>query len=203
MVLGALLYLYIDSNPTLYELWQSHGGKSDHLFPTIAIDGPFTQWVSVTFFLGLIAAAYSSADSALTSLSTSLSVDFLNIKSKDERKQTKIRKGAHIFMSVLLVIAILIFNSLENDQVINKLFDAANYTYGPLLGIFLFGITNKLKVNDVLILIISIVVPIIVYVLKNFVIEEFTDYRFGYELLGIHALIIYLLMLLASTISKD
>jgi len=199
VALGGLLFVYLHENPEVMNVWAEHGSKGDRLFPTIALEGGLPMSVGVLFFLGLIAAAYSSADSALTSLTTSFSVDFLNVKSKPESEQTKLRKISHVLMSVLLLVFILIINSIENDGIVWKLFAAANYTYGPLLGLFMFGVLTKRRVKDYYSIIISILVPIVLYYFAEVYLPSISDYIFGSELLGINATIVFVLLWLFST----
>jgi len=199
VALGGLLFVYLHDNPEMMDIWASHGSKGDRLFPSIALEGGLQLSVGIFFFLGLIAAAYSSADSALTSLTTSVSIDFFNSKSKPEAEQLKIRKYSHIGMSVLLLVVILIFNSMENDGVVWKLFSAANYTYGPLLGLFMFGVLTKKRIKDVYAFVISIGVAIALYLFITFMLTDLTDYEFGSELLGINAGLVYLMLWLFSS----
>ena len=100
------------------------------------------------FILGLIAAAYSSADSALTALTTSFCVDILNLKDHSESEKKHIRKKTHIGMSILLILVIIAFKYLLNSNVIDSLLTVAGYTYGPLLGLFAFGIFTNYKIKD-------------------------------------------------------
>jgi len=199
VALGGLLFVYVQENPEMFEIWATHATKGDRLFPSIALEGGLQISVGIFFFLGLIAAAYSSADSALTSLTTSLSIDFLNAKSKSENEQVRIRKYAHIGMSVLLLIVILIFNSMENDGVVWKLFSAANYTYGPLLGLFMFGVLTKKQIKDKYAFLISIIVAVILYLFVSYFMADLTTYQFGSELLGINAGVVFVTLWMFSS----
>ncbi|MGV6861682.1 MAG: sodium:solute symporter [Putridiphycobacter sp.] len=203
LALGGLLFIYLHENPGVMNAWVENASKNDRLFPTIALQGGLPLAVGIFFFLGLIAAAYSSADSALTSLTTSFSVDFLNVKSKPKDQQVKLRKLSHVFMSVCLLVIILVFNSMENDDVIWKLFSAANYTYGPLLGLFMFGIISNRQVKDELAIVISILVPVFLYWLVESYLPTVTDYKFNSELLGINAGLVYLLLWVGSHVKKS
>ena len=140
--LGALLYIY--SNKFGISIPQN----PDMLFPNIAINGGLPAFVGILFIIGIIAAAYSSADSALTSLTTSFCVDIIEFEKQEANKQIKTRKNVHLLMSCLLFVVIMIFNSINDDSVIKSLFTVAGYTYGPLLGMYSFGLFTKLKVND-------------------------------------------------------
>ena len=201
VTLGGLLYLYVAKHPELIEAWAAHGLNAngepdgDLLFATVALESRLPVIFGVFFLLGLIAAAYSSADSALTSLTTSVSVDFFDIKSKPEAKQEQLRKSIHIAMSVALLITILIFKWMKSDSVIWELFKAANFTYGPLLGLFMFGVLTKKKVDDGYALAITLLVAVIVFVIMTFYATDlFGDYKFGSELLGINALLVFVLL---------
>lgn len=176
LALGALLYLYA----------QQIGldiPKGDDLFPLVALQGDLGLGVGVFFILGLIAAAYSSADSALTSLTTSFCVDFLDIEKKENSRKT--RKYVHIAFSLLLVVAILIFKAINDDSVISALFKVAGYTYGPLLGLFAFGIFTKWSVRDKAVPIVAFLSPVVAYILQLYI-------PFGFELLIINGGITFL-----------
>jgi Na+/proline symporter len=176
LALGALLYLYA----------QQIGldiSKGDDLFPLVALQGDLGLGVGVFFILGLIAAAYSSADSALTSLTTSFCVDFLDIEKKENSRKT--RKYVHIAFSLLLVVAILIFKAINDDSVISALFKVAGYTYGPLLGLFAFGIFTKWSVRDKAVPIVAFLSPVAAYILQLYI-------PFGFELLMINGGITFL-----------
>lgn len=144
LFLGALLYLYATSVGIVAD-------KSDQLYPIIALQSNLSPVVGIFFVLGLIAAAYSSADSALTSLTTSFCIDFLNFKTSDksEEEKKRTRMLVHISFSILLYIVIIIFNAVSNDAVINELFKAAGFTYGPILGLFVFSLFTKFHIREV------------------------------------------------------
>ena len=211
VALGGLLFLYVDANPDVAQVWQEAGGDGDLLFATVALKSSLGLGVGVFFLLGLIAAAYSSADSALTALTTSLSVDFLQINKKkkgtasdeitdgghtpqrSKKEQEKTRRMAHIIMSFALLLTILIFQYLKNDSVVWELFKAANYTYGPLLGLFMFGIISKRNVADLICIPICILVPVVFFIMnKYYSTEIFGDYEFGSVMLGINAAVVYI-----------
>ncbi|NOQ71705.1 MAG: sodium:solute symporter [Crocinitomix sp.] len=209
VTLGGLLFLYIDANPDVAEIWNSLGkdgkGQGDLLFATISLKGGLSGTVGVFFLLGLIAAAYSSADSALTSLTTSLSVDFLNIENDEKKVQERKRRMAHVIMSFALLITILIFKYANNDSVVWTLFAAASYTYGPLLGLFMFGIISKRKVADHFSIPISIIIPTLLFLfnwnLRSIfsVPESEPFYEFGSEMLGINAFLVFICLWIFST----
>ncbi len=191
LLLGALLYIYADkfglSVPVVDGV-----KRTDLLFPLIAVKSGLGLPLAMVFILGIIAAAYSSADSALTSLTTSYCVDFLDIKNKEKSKQKKIRKKVHIIVSIILVIVVVIFDELLEKSVINGLFTIASYTYGPLLGLFSFGILTKYKVKERYVLLICFLSVIISYLLKENSVEWFNGYKFAFELLGLNGLLTFL-----------
>lgn len=165
----------------------------DDLFPIIATKGNLGVPTGIFFLLGLIAAAYSSADSALTSLTTSFSIDILEIdKKKTEKEQEKTRKRIHILFSFILIFTILIFRYfIADESVIAKIFTFANYTYGPLLGLYAFGLFSKMKVLDKAIPFICIASPVITYI-TNFLCLHFFNFDFGFALLIVNGFITYL-----------
>lgn len=209
LLLGALLFMYASANDIAIPLMDGKP-KTDLLFPEIALNGGLGISLAIVFLLGLIAAAYSSADSALTSLTTSFSVDFLGIEKKPENKQKKTRKMVHIAMSVVLIIVVIAFNSLSNKSVIDSLLTIAGYTYGPLLGLFAFGIFTKYKIIDKHVWIVTVVSICVTYFLANFgsyytyftadvsnlaeatKLAKETFYQFGYELLPINGLLTFI-----------
>ena len=178
LALGAMLYLYAEQIGMDIT-------KGDDLFPLVALKADLGLGVGIFFILGLIAAAYSSADSALTSLTTSFCVDFLNIEQKAERQQVQTRKWVHVGFSVVLVLAILIFKAINDDSVISALFKVAGYTYGPLLGLFAFGIFTKWNIKDRAVPIVAVLSPVIAYVLQLYI-------PFGFELLMVNGGITFL-----------
>ncbi|MEE9361321.1 MAG: sodium:solute symporter [Cellulophaga sp.] len=147
LLLGALLFIYAEKFNIAIPLMDG-APKSDLLFPEIAMNTELGITVAITFMLGLIAAAYSSADSALTSLTTSFCVDFIEIEKRPEKNQNRIRKTTHIGMSILLIIVIVLFKHILDKNVIDGLLTVAGYTYGPLLGMFAFGIFTKKNIID-------------------------------------------------------
>ncbi|MGC6428796.1 MAG: sodium:solute symporter [Flavobacteriales bacterium] len=178
LALGALLYLYAEKNGIEFK-------KADDLFPLIALKGDLGVGVGIFFVLGLIAAAYSSADSALTSLTTSFCLDFLHIENKPISDQINTRKVVHVCFSVVLVVSILIFKAINDESVVAALFKVAGYTYGPLLGLFAFGIFTKWKIKDNWVPVIAVLSPIICFILQLYI-------SFGFELLMINGLITFL-----------
>lgn len=184
--LGALLYNYVDVKELDFV------GKSDELFSFVAMQHA-TPIVSVAFIIGLVAAAYSSADSALTALTTSFCVDFLGYE-RSKPTDIKKRRWVHIGFAFILFITILIFNAINNEAVIKELFRAAGFTYGPLLGLFSFGILTKNKINDkyvVVITLISILLTGIYFYGMPMLVEGFEA---GFELIIINGFFTYILL---------
>ena len=174
LFLGALLYLYSES--VNFQVPTS----TDDLYPLLALN-ELGFLTSIIFILGIIAAAYSSADSALTSLTTSFSIDFLDIQKRDNKR--RIRLLVHVGFSILLFIVILIFNEINDESVINSIFKAAGYTYGPLLGLFSFGIFTKYKIKDKFVFFVCLISPLISYLINIYSEELLFGYRFGFEIL--------------------
>ncbi len=188
LFLGASLYIYANQNgiqiPTL----------TDDLFPTIAIQH-LGIFAGLVFIIGLIAAAYSSADSALTALTTSFSVDFLGIEKRtnlNEKQRIRIRTYVHIGISVLVLVVIILFRAINDQAVISKLFTIAGYTYGPLLGLYAFGLFTKYSVKDKWVPIIAIISPALCYLLSIFSESLLNGYKFGFELLIVNGLITFI-----------
>ena len=215
MILGSLLYIFKNKNDILMPLMDGQP-KTDLLFPEIALNGELGILLSITFILGLIAAAYSSADSALTSLTTSFCIDFIDIKNKNIAIQKSIRKRVHVLMSITLIFIIIIFKYVLSSNVIDSLLTVASYTYGPLLGLFGFGLYTKFELKESYIYPIVILAPILTYLLsisptiyayyfelnliecieeswicaKNYALSNL--YQFGYELLPINGFITFI-----------
>ena len=183
LFLGALLYLYSES--VNFQLPTS----TDDLYPLLALN-ELGFLTSIIFILGIIAAAYSSADSALTSLTTSFCIDFLDIQKRNNKRKTRLL--VHIGFSILLFIVILIFNEINDESVINSIFKAAGYTYGPLLGLFSFGIFTKYKIKDKFVFFICLISPLISYLINIYSEELLFGYRFGFEILLLNGLLTFL-----------
>ena len=190
LALGALLYLFANQYGVV--------ATGDDLFATVAMHPEMPVVVGLFFLLGLIAAAYSSADSALTALTTSLCVDFLDIEKREKSKQLKIRKRAHIFFSLILFLVILLFKIINDESVISALFKVAGYTYGPLLGMYAFGLFTTWKIKDHLIIPVVIAAPILSYILQVNA-PNWWGFEFGFELLIVNGLLCFLGMMMIRT----
>ena len=195
MLLGALLFIYAKKNNIVIPLLDGKP-KTDLLFPEIALNSGLGITLGITFILGLIAAAYSSADSALTSLTTSFCVDILDLKDKSKDEQKSIRKKTHIGMSVLLVVVIIAFKYILNSNVIDSLLTVAGYTYGPLLGLFSFGIFTNFKIKDRYVWMVALASVTIVFLIGKIPSESFGGYVIGYELLPLNGLLTFLGLIL-------
>ncbi len=191
MSLGVLLYVYANAHGIAIP------DHTDDLFPTLAINH-FGKFAGITFLIGIIAAAFSSADSAITALTTALAIDFFNLDINKNDKNTRKRKTLlHLTVSLTIIAVILIFKALNNESVISQIFKFAGYTYGPLLGMFSFGLISKRKVKDRIIPLIAVMSPILTY-FTAFFIQKFTPYKFGFELIILNGLITYCGMLIFS-----
>jgi len=195
MLLGALLYIYVQGQGIRVPLMDG-APKTDLLFPEIALNGNLGVAVAVTFILGLIAAAYSSADSALTSLTTSFCVDFLEIEKRPRADQKKLRKKTHLGMSLMLIIVVIAFKYLLDRNVIDGLLTVAGYTYGPLLGLFAFGIFTPYQIKDRYVWVVVLTVLALVSILGNVEATSLGGYELGYELLPLNGLLTFLGLIL-------
>jgi len=183
--LGVLLYKFAEVKGI------SIPAQTDNLFPIIATQGYISPVVGILFVLGLISAAYSSADSALTALTTSFTIDILNTKDMDEATLQKVRKRVHLMISAVVVAVILIFNAFNDRSVIDSIFTVAGYTYGPLLGLYAFGMFTRFQTNDKLVPLIALLSPIICLLLSTYSKELFGGYEFGFELVILNGLLTF------------
>lgn len=202
LALGALLYLYA----AYFGL--EIPATADQLYPTVALEHLPTA-AGIFFIIGLIAAAYSSADSALTALTTSFCVDFLEVREKDwdaERKK-QVRRRVHVGFSVLLLFVIMGFQLLADDSIINKLFKAAGYTYGPLLGLFTFGMFTKLQVREYVqlgsyrlpaLVMLCLLAPVVSFLVDYYSVELLNGFQFGFLILAFNGLLTFVGLLTLS-----
>lgn len=193
LFLGAILLIYAGERGI-------NVNASDDLFPTVALRylGPVA---GVVFLIGLISAAFPSADGALTSLTTSVSIDFLRLDKRNdlsEKQKTRIRYAVHFSIAILFFISVMAFSKLNDEAVIDKLFTIAGYTYGPLLGLYAFGMFTKRDVLDKITPVIAILSPVICYFLSKYSEVLFNGYRFGFELLLLNGLLTFLGLLMFS-----
>lgn len=187
LTLGALLYMYAqEKGIALPE-------RSDELYPLLALKlNSFGTLAAVFFLLGITASTYASADSALASLTTSFCIDFLDFKNRKEEQRQKIKFWVHLGFSFLLFLVILIFKALNDESVINAVFKAAGYTYGPLLGLFAFGLFTQWKIRDKFVPYVCIASPILCYLLNLYSADLFGGYKFGNEMLLINGSLTFL-----------
>ncbi|MGP1463792.1 sodium:solute symporter [Tannerella forsythia] len=164
--------------------------SGDDILPMFCTSGILGSTILIFFTIGIIAAAFSSADSALTALTTSFCVDILGIEKEQAKKAKQTRMKVHLFISVLFVIIIMIFKALNNRSVIDAIYVIASYTYGPLLGLFAFGLFTKRQPIDRYVPYICIASPLICFALEQLVLRV-TGYRFGYEMLMINGSITF------------
>lgn len=183
--LGALLYVYAQAKGI------TPPARTDDFYPMLALN-ELGMVVGITFLLGITAATYASSDSALTALTTAFCVDFMNIEKKKEKERAKIKFWVHVGFSVLFYLVIIVFNKMNSKEVITAVFDLAGYTYGPLLGLFSFGVFTKAGVRDRWVPIICILAPILTYVLNQNSEAWFNGYQFGFERLILNGILTFL-----------
>lgn len=172
--------------------------KGDDLLPMFAAGGYLGYTVLVLFTIGIIAAAFSSADSALAALTTSFCIDILNTGKYSEEKAVRIRKITHLGICTVFVMCILAFEAIGSQSVIDTIYVLASYTYGPLLGLFCFGLFTKLKPNDKYVPAVAIASPVICYII-DYITFHATGYKFGYEMLMFNGLLTFSGLWLLST----
>lgn len=181
LLLGTLLVIYLDRKDIALP------GKTDDIFGMVASHPDIPVIVGVLFVLGLIAAAYSAAGSALTSLTTSFTVDILGAhKKKEEKALTRTRKAVHFIMSALMGAVIIAFYYISEEDAISAVYILASYTYGPILGLFVFGLSGRRPVNDKLVPVVCVAAPVLAWCTQWWLNREF-GYQTGFELLLINA----------------
>ncbi len=187
LMLGVLLYTYAAANNIQLP------AKGDEVFPFLATRGFFPTIVGILFIVGLISAAYAAAGSALTALTTSFTVDILDSRKRHNEKQTaRLRKRVHAGMAIIMGTVILVINQLNNDAVINTVYTLASYTYGPLLGMFIFGILSRKKLRDKWVPVVALASPGLCYILDINSTTWFNGYVFSHERLILNALFTFI-----------
>ena len=174
----------------LLSVFAAHNGiteTGDKLFPAVATSGLLPPVVGVLFIIGLVSCAYSAGGSALTSLTTSFTIDIIGTAGKSDAQVTSVRKKVHIAMAVLMGVTIVVFNLINNTSAIDAVYKLASYTYGPLLGMFAFGILTRWKVRDRLVPLVACLAPLLCLVLQLNSERWFGGYKFSYELLLLNA----------------
>ena len=194
LFLGAFLLIFAETKGVTVAL-------TDDLFPTVALNylGPVA---GVVFLIGLISAAFPSADGALTSLTTSVTLDFLGLerrKSLTEAGRRKIRYVVHITIAIVFFVCILIFRALNDKAVIDKLFTIAGYTYGPLLGLYSFGLFTRRQVKDKMTPVIAILSPVVCFIIGTNSQAWFNGYKFGFEMLLVNGFLTFMGLLAFSS----
>ena len=183
--LGILLYLYAETNGIPFPT------KSDDLYPLLATSY-FSSFVGIVFILGIIAAAYSSADSTLTALTTSFCYDFLEIEKRyPTDKQVSVRQRVHVGFTALMFLVILMFKWINDQSVINSVFIIAGYTYGPLLGLYAFGLFTKWGVRDKYVPYLAVAAPLIAFAISQNSQQLLWGYKFGFEVLILNGLLMF------------
>lgn len=191
LVLGVILYTFAE------QMGIALPAGTDNMFPTVATSPQMPIIVGVLFILGLVSSTYSSAGSALTALTTSFTIDVLEgAKRFEEEKLTKVRKRVHIAMAVAMFVVICTLHHLGSSNVIDAVYTLASYTYGPILGLFAFGIFTKWNVRGKYVGILAVIAPTICYILQHNSERWFGGYKFSYELLLVNALITFIGLLM-------
>ena len=199
LILGGALYVYAASKGVDLPL------KTDHTFPTLALT-EFGTLAGIFFLLGITASSYASADSALAALTTGFCIDFLNFKKKEEKSKKRTMLFVHIGFSVLFLIIILGTNwYIEKNpktDIIDMILTLASYTYGPLIGLFAFGIFTKRTVLNIAVPFICIIIPALCYFTDKNSVNWFNGYKFGYEMLIINGLLTFLALYTSSFLTN-
>lgn len=200
LCLGATLIFYAQQTGFQLPVNENNVVINDMIFPSIAFS--LSSLTSIFFIIGIIAAGYSSADGTLTALTTTFCFDFMHIDKNTKLTENEIakrRKIIHICFAVLYLLIIILFRPFHNDSLIDKLFDIAGYTYGPLLGLYSFGLFVKNRTpNDKLVPYIAVLSPVISYLLNLYSEELFFGYKFGFEILIVNGLITFMALLAIS-----
>ncbi|EON76449.1 sodium/iodide co-transporter [Lunatimonas lonarensis] len=185
LALGVLLYYYASVNGLVLPT------ATDELFPSLALN-EFGTLAGIVFLLGITAAAFSSADSALTALTTSFCIDIINLPEKKHINQDRTRLLIHIGFTFLVFFTIVVFNELNDRSVVSAVFKAAGFTYGPLLGLFVFGLTNRTTIKDRFVPFVCVLSPIMSFILDQNSAKWFDGYQFGFEILLVNGTFTYL-----------
>lgn len=212
LFLGGLLYLFALQNGAEYA--QIMNGETasnvfgfkdasgniknimgDDLFPALSLQGYFPMTISVIFIIGLISALFPSADGALTAVTSSYCVDLLNLnedKTKTEKQKKRLRMKVHLTFTAVFFILIMVFKAMNDKSIVYLIMEVAGYTYGPLLGLFAFGIFTKFKISKkYAILVVTLLAPVLTYLI-NYLVTETTDYRIGVELIILNGLLTFI-----------
>ena len=194
LALGILLLLFASK----YNIVLPH--KTDEILPMLASEYLGLP-VLIFFTIGIVAASFSNADSALTSLTTTVCIDLLNVK-EDNKKTKRTRILVHTLVSLVFLVAILLINHIGQSNILDTIYKAASYTYGPLLGMFFFGLFTKIQLRDRWVPIVCILAPMISYALEKWLLASFS-YQVGYEILLINGVFTLIGLCLISNRSKS
>ncbi len=207
LFLGGLLYLYAQQNGGFYAdggffLQQNTASvMGDDLFPALSLQGYFPAFISIIFIIGLISALFPSADGALTAVTSSFCVDLLNLKNdatKTEQQKKKIRMRIHLTFTIVFFMLIMIFKAINDKSIVYLIMEVAGYTYGPLLGLFAFGILSKRQIRiRYSILAVTLIAPVMTYLI-NTIVSKTSDYKIGVELIIINGLLTFIGLWLVS-----
>ena len=181
LVLGVLLYLYAAG--------KGISQTGDLIFPAVATGGTLPGIVGVLFVLGLVSCAFSAGGSALTALTTSFTADIIGTQGRDEKELVRLRKGVHLVMALLMGVVIYACHLINTQSVIDAVYKLASYTYGPILGMFAFGLCCKRQVRDKWVPLAAIIAPVLCYVIQAHSEQWFGGYKFSYELILLNALL--------------
>ena len=193
LFLGGFLYLYASANGI--------STAPDKLFPTIALGEGVPAIISIIFIIALISALFPSADGAITALTSSFCIDILGLKRREgstEKEKQKVRKTVHLVFAAVLLLFVMIFKWVNSTSMIGVILKVAGYTYGPLLGLFAFGILTRRSVNDKMVPLIAVAAPLICFFLDKFQKNIFGKFEIGLELLIINGLLTFVGLLLIS-----
>lgn len=184
LLLGVLLYLFASTNGIKLP------EKSDFLFPMLALNH-MNLLIGIFFLLGITAANYASADSALTSLTTAFCIDFLAINQRPQEQRQSLLRRTHIAFSLLLFLVIMIFKLINDQSVVVAVFKAAGYTYGPLLGLFAFGLMTKKEIKDKWVPYVAVCSPFIAWAIDANSVQLLNGYKIGFELIILNGAITF------------
>jgi Na+/proline symporter len=217
LFLGGLLYLFamskgghyaqvMENGQMVTKFVMETGGKEvnvlgDKLFPTLALGEGISPIISVIFIIALISALFPSADGAITALTSSFCIDILGLKRREdwtEKEKQKIRKRVHLGFALVFLLFVMVFKWVGSSSMIGVILKVAGYTYGPLLGLFAFGILTKRRVADKFVPYIAIAAPLICYFIDKFQKEIFGNYEIGLELIILNGLLTYIGLMLIS-----
>ena len=204
LCLGAALITYADVTGFALPVNEAGAVVGDKIFPAIAFH--LSDFTAIVFVLGMVAAGYSSADGTLTALTTTFCYDFLsfdkNTGEEGSQRQVRIRRMVHVGFALLYLLVIIAFRPFHTQSLIDTLFDIAGFTYGPLLGLYTFGLFTRRKVRDRWVPLVAVISPVVCYLLKIYM-PQLTGYHFGFELLLVNGLLTFLGLLAFSTPSNQ